>query len=219
MLRSSDCSDHNFLTIGAYSERGRAKCLKHFPHVWLDLIGQAQTWSLSWEPRCLWQRRDLKKEKGKKKDNNAHMWHRLFGEGGGGEVGVGGVVRPVGLLMGLFLWTPCSKFKPKNLLNGANDRDLILVGTKRVWLDLFFLMCFIEKAVQKREFLNSKQLNYGTAEHVYSLITVLPLTLMDFLAVSPKPPLANLIGKKKPFGATIAHCLVCIALLGLLLLL
>lgn len=58
-------------------------------------------------------------------------------------------------------------------------------------------MCSVEKAVRKREFLNSKQLNYGTAEHVYSLITVLPLTLMDFLAVSPKPPLANLIEKKE----------------------
>lgn len=51
--------------------------------------------------------------------------------------------------------------------------------------------------MQKREFLNSKQLHYGTAEHVYSLITVLPLTLMDFLAASPKPPLANLIENKK----------------------
>lgn len=113
---------------------------------------------------------------------------------------VGGGSQVCWIIDGIVLWTPCSKFKPKNLLNGANDRDLILVGTgSLVGSPSFFfsfLMCSIEKAVRKREFLNSKQLNYGTAEHVYSLITVLPLTLMDFLAVSPKPPLANLIENK-----------------------
>lgn len=46
-------------------------------------------------------------------------------------------------------------------------------------------------------FLNCKQLNYGIAEHIYVLIIILHFNLMDFLAVSPKPPLTNLIEKKE----------------------
>lgn len=55
------------------------------------------------------------------------MWHRLFGEGGGWGGGGGG--QACWIIDGIVLWTPCSKFKPKNLLYGANDRYLILVGT------------------------------------------------------------------------------------------
>lgn len=60
--------------------------------------------------------------------------------------------------------------------------------------------------------LNCKHLNYGTAEQVDVLIAVLSLTLMDFLAVSPKPPPANLIeNKKKPFQSSDSSisCLYC----------